>query len=174
MRHFFIPQVHATTFYKFRGELESMALRPNHLRENPYAPLAALPWAFGRFESQLLREFDWPRDIMDVGLPRAMKGCFVVPFYNGNFTIAQVADVGPWVIDDPYWRTGQRPRAERLFHSGGTVFSPQQQRELRVVSPAAVDFTPEVWYRLGVPYERAYADPSIHSGVVDLLIIENW
>lgn len=32
--------------------------------------------------------------------------------YRDRVAVVPVLDVGPWNVDDPYWRTGQRPAAE--------------------------------------------------------------
>lgn len=166
LRIFFIPNVYATTFWRYQEQLESLAYGENFLRENPEARVAALPASFTPVERR--------RWTYDPNLTMANKsqhrGVFVVPFYRGRFTLAQVLDKGPWVTDNPYWRLGARPRAETLHSEGSGVYSPQRQEWIKVVHPAGVDFTPQVWVDLGVPDDVAYGER--FSARVDLAIVE--
>jgi len=172
-RHYFIPRVHATTFYRYHGEIETVAYNPDFLRRHPDARAAALPWAVPR-RFRVGWTFDpYPGGSRESGQPEALgAGLFVVPFLDGRYTIAQVVDVGPWTVEDPYWREGRRPMAESWYKSRGTVYSPQRGERIRVTNPAGVDFTPAVWVDLGINEELAYSER--FSAVVDLAIIERW
>jgi len=169
--HYFVPNVHATTFYRYGGQIESLAYAGDLMRQHPNLRAAALPVAIPSANRR-----SWTFD-PDLSLQNAVRhrGIFVVPFYRGRFSIAQVLDVGPWWTtgkDDVYWQDGRRPRAEELHAKSGTLFSPQQGKEIRVTNPAGVDFTPQVWVDLGFDPSTAFAEKV--SARVDIAVIERW
>ena len=168
---YFVPQVHATTFFDYQGAVEALAYREHFLREDNAARVAALPFCFPSAERKL-----WTFS-HGLGLANAHqhKGVFVIPFYQGKYTVAQVLDIGPWWTtggDDPYWRNDTRPLAEQRFRDGGSLYSPQQQKNIKVVSPAGVDFTPQVWVDLG--FDRTQAFASKISARLDIAVVERW
>jgi N-acetylmuramoyl-L-alanine amidase len=78
-----------------------------------------------------------------VALPDRFEGERpLVQVYNrktGKVEIAQIEDIGPWNIDDPYWDLGSRPQAE-----SGTDMSG------RATNGAGIDLSPALAEALGV------------------------
>jgi len=67
---------------------------------------------------------------------------------TGLFATAEIWDVGPWNIDDPYWETGQRPQAEsgtdmsgRETNSAGIDLSPALAKAIGIDGMGTVDWT---------------------------------
>src|SRR4029077_3837135 len=58
---------------------------------------------------------------------------------TGLSEVAEIWDVGPWNIDDPYWETGDRPQAE-----SGTDMSG------RKTNGAGIDISPALADALGI------------------------
>jgi hypothetical protein len=62
---------------------------------------------------------------------------------------AAIMDVGPWMIDDPYWETGARPIAETCHDSDTEL--PRGPNEGTVPSnPAGIDLSPALFKALGM------------------------
>lgn len=75
---------------------------------------------------------------------------------NGRRVTCDVVDVGPWVIDDPYWQHKARPLAETIFknnqtlprgphrgkrgNGGGIDLTPGAAREIGLVGKGRVDW----------------------------------
>lgn len=163
----FVPNVHATTFHEYKGQVESLAYAGDFLRNNPTARVAALPFTFEKdFRST------WAPPIVrpEVDVTRLGSGVYAIPLLDGHYSVATVLDIGPWMTNDPYWRLEERPRAEMVFVQGGQVYSPQRGAMIRVTSPAAIDLTPAVWEDLGVPHAAAWGQK--FSARIDLAIVE--
>lgn len=77
--------------------------------------------------------------------------------YRDRVAVVPVLDVGPWNVDDAYWRTGQRPAAER----GRGAFR-------RPANPAGIDLSDAVFASLGLA-DNDYLDwRFVHRGYVPL------
>lgn len=63
----------------------------------------------------------------------------IVNVANGRSTIAEIVDVGPWETRNPYWETGERPRAESGKDSRG-----------RTTNLAGIDLTPGAAKEIGL------------------------
>jgi GH25 family lysozyme M1 (1,4-beta-N-acetylmuramidase) len=76
---------------------------------------------------------------LGVSLPAAFPGArpLVRLVWQGKAVIAPIVDKGPWYTDDPYWKTAQRPRAERLRHGNqaGIDLTPATMDALRAPGP---------------------------------------
>jgi hypothetical protein len=73
-----------------------------------------------------------------------------VRVYRGELSKeATIMDVGPWMIDDPYWETGARPLAETCHDSDTEL--PRGPNEGTVPSnPAGIDLSPALFKALGM------------------------
>lgn len=80
-------------------------------------------------------------EILGVALPVRFVGVRPkVRVYSGNkSTVADIVDVGPWNINDPYWNTGKRPQAESGTDMRG-----------RKTNKAGIDLTPALANALGI------------------------
>ena len=58
---------------------------------------------------------------------------------TGAAVVADIEDVGPWNIDDPYWKTGTRPQAETGTDTTG-----------RKTNGAGIDLSPALAAALGI------------------------
>jgi hypothetical protein len=65
--------------------------------------------------------------------------------YGGRSVVADVADVGPWNTNDPYWKTNTRPQAESGFDLGQTKWG------VRKTNQAGIDITVAAADALGLP-----------------------
>lgn len=76
-----------------------------------------------------------------VALPFRFKGTRpkVQLWKGGKSVIAEIVDVGPWNINDPYWETGHRPQAESGTDKTG-----------RKTNKAGIDLTPAAARALGI------------------------
>lgn len=63
-------------------------------------------------------------------------------------TVCEIRDLGPWLIDDDYWNTGERPLAETC-HLNGTPL-PRGPNEGKVPNGAGIDVTPGAAKALGI------------------------
>lgn len=103
-------------------------------------------------EPQILSETDWLGDhFPGVALPsvKALRK-WVEIRYKDHWTVAQVADVGPWTVDDDaYVFQYSRPRAEIFkgdfcrIHDGGDLHA-------LVSNGAGIDLFPETAKALGL------------------------
>lgn len=59
-----------------------------------------------------------------------------------------IRDVGPWLIDDPYWETGERPVAE------ANVIIPRGKHKGKNSNGAGIDLTPATVHALGLNLAR--------------------
>jgi N-acetylmuramoyl-L-alanine amidase len=86
-----------------------------------------------------------------VALPDRLEGERPrVVVYNratGSMAVAEIWDVGPWNIDDPYWDKGTRPQAEsgtdmtgRKTNGAGIDLSPALASELGINGMGTVDW----------------------------------
>jgi N-acetylmuramoyl-L-alanine amidase len=78
-----------------------------------------------------------------VALPDRFEGerpeVWMINRKTGKHAVAEIWDVGPWNIDDPYWLTGERPQAEsgtdmtgRPTNGAGIDLSPALAKELGI------------------------------------------
>jgi hypothetical protein len=77
--------------------------------------------------------------------------------YRDRVAVVPVLDVGPWNVDDAYWRTGQRPAAER----GSGAFR-------RPANPAGIDLSDAVFASLGLADNDYLEWRFVHRGYVPL------
>jgi hypothetical protein len=61
-----------------------------------------------------------------------------------------VVDVGPWMINDPYWTTDTRPVAETCYKNKQPLPSGPHKGEVPS-NPAGIDLTPALARALGIP-----------------------
>ena len=89
---------------------------------------------------------------ISVALPYRFKGTLpTVEVMNedGDMIPAIIRDVGPWMIDDPYWETGTRPIAEKCYASKTPL--PSGPQKGRVPSnPAGIDLSVALAEDLGI------------------------
>lgn len=63
---------------------------------------------------------------------------------TGKEVSVPIRDVGPWLIDDPYWEAGERPVAE------SNVIIPRGKNKGKKSNGAGIDLTPATLYALGL------------------------
>ncbi len=115
-------------------------------------------------ESQKLSKGPWLGDAFPgAALPDpSALGQWIIIRYGDRWTVAQCMDVGPWCEDDPYWLTGDKPRAELnkgnlcpiRKDGSGTASSPDEEGDLipRLISNGAgLDIFPQTAKNLGIP-----------------------
>lgn len=89
---------------------------------------------------------------ISVALPYRFKGALpMVEVMNdhGDIIRAKIRDVGPWMIDDPYWEKGTRPIAEQCYASKTPL--PSGPQKGRVPSnPAGIDLSAALAEDLGI------------------------
>ena len=89
---------------------------------------------------------------ISVALPYRFKGTLPkveVMNEDGDMMRAIIRDVGPWMIDDPYWQTGTRPVAEKCYTSKTPL--PSGPQKGRVPSnPAGIDLSASLAEDLGI------------------------
>lgn len=61
---------------------------------------------------------------------------------------ADIVDVGPWLIDDPYWTTGQRPLAETCYKNHTPL--PRGPNAGKIPNGAGIDLSHALMTALGV------------------------
>ena len=69
---------------------------------------------------------------ISVALPYRFKGEMPrveVMNEDGDIALAIIRDVGPWMIDDPYWEAGTRPIAEKCYASRDSAAEWTAERE---------------------------------------------
>jgi hypothetical protein len=77
--------------------------------------------------------------------------------YRDRVTVVPVLDVGPWNTDDAYWRSGERPAAER----GRGAYR-------RPANPAGIDLSDGTFAALGLR-DNDYVDwRFVHQGYIPL------
>jgi len=82
---------------------------------------------------------------------------------NGKSAVASIEDVGPWMVDDPYWLSGDRPMAE-TYHDAHRKL-PRGPNAGRVpANRAGIDLSPALGRTLGITLEQG-------SGIVDWELI---
>jgi peptidoglycan hydrolase-like protein with peptidoglycan-binding domain len=67
---------------------------------------------------------------------------------NGKVITAPAVDVGPWLIDDPYWTKGTRPEAETRWKAGTKLA--RGPNKGRLPNGAGIDLTPAAMKALGI------------------------
>ena len=67
---------------------------------------------------------------------------------NGREVVAQIRDIGPWLIDDDYWVTGARPLAETCHETKTQL--PRGPHKGKVPNGAGLDVTPACAKALGI------------------------
>jgi peptidoglycan hydrolase-like protein with peptidoglycan-binding domain len=75
---------------------------------------------------------------------------------NDKTVIAPVVDVGPWLIDDPYWQRGARPEAETRWKANTKLA--RGPNKGRVPNGAGIDLTPAAMRALGITGGEGYID----------------
>jgi hypothetical protein len=97
-------------------------------------------------ESKVLNDED-----LYVALPDRFEGerprVIVYNRETGSYATAEIWDVGPWNIDDPYWDKGTRPQAEtgidmtgRSTNNAGIDLSPALASMLKIDGMGTVDW----------------------------------
>lgn len=72
----------------------------------------------------------------------------VVNRANRREVVCQIRDLGPWLIDDPYWDLGKRPLAETCAKNGTPL--PRGPNKGKVPNGAGIDLTPAAAKSLGI------------------------
>jgi hypothetical protein len=68
---------------------------------------------------------------------------------DGDVMVAIIRDIGPWMVDDPYWSKGTRPIAEQCYASKTPL--PSGPQKGRVPSnPAGIDLSAALAEDLGI------------------------
>ena len=67
---------------------------------------------------------------------------------TGNEAICEIRDIGPWLIDDPYWELGERPLAETCFNNKTPL--PRGPHKGKIPNGAGVDITPAAAKAIGL------------------------
>jgi len=84
------------------------------------------------------------KDSTFVALPsKFVQKRYVKVLYKRSYIICQVLDLGPWSRHDPYWESGERPKAEQKIadnniNNGVTTNS------------SAIDLSDGAWDKLGI------------------------
>jgi N-acetylmuramoyl-L-alanine amidase len=97
---------------------------PNNSAYPPFDPISdtemavALPWKF------------------EGALPEVL----VRNLANGKEVVCAIRDLGPWLIDDPYWQNNRRPLAETCAENEMEL--PRGPNEGEVPNGAGIDITP--------------------------------
>jgi uncharacterized protein (TIGR02594 family) len=89
---------------------------------------------------------------ISVALPYRFKGTLpTVEVMNedGDMIPAIIRDVGPWMIDDPYWETETRPVAETCFRNKTPLPSGPQKGRIPS-NPAGIDLSAALAEDLGI------------------------
>jgi hypothetical protein len=110
---------------------------------------------FGGADDYNTSAYDPDKVLNDTDLYVALPDKFteerpLVKVYNqqmNEFAIAEIWDVGPWNIDDPYWDKGTRPQAEsgtdmtgRTTNGAGIDLSPALAKLLKIDGMGKVDW----------------------------------
>jgi hypothetical protein len=132
--------------------LSGLHFIPGGVPDNQTAITASV---FGGEDDYNVSAYDEDKVLNDTDLYVALPDRFEgerprVIVYNresGSYATAEVWDVGPWNIDDPYWDKGTRPQAEtgtdmtgRKTNGAGIDLSPALARELVVDGMGTVDW----------------------------------
>jgi hypothetical protein len=64
------------------------------------------------------------------------------------YTVCEIRDVGPWLTDDDYWNTGERPLAETCYRTDTPL--PHGPNEGRIPNGAGIDITPAAAKAIGL------------------------
>jgi N-acetylmuramoyl-L-alanine amidase len=67
---------------------------------------------------------------------------------TGLDAICEIRDIGPWLIDDPYWDTGERPLAETCFLEQTPL--PRGPNQGKIPNGAGIDITPAAAKSIGL------------------------
>jgi TIR domain len=133
----------------------SQVIEPPQVTEPPRPPQERAPKRYTNIIATVLggpgedesSAYDGQRiDEAEVGvaLPFRFKGARpevkVTNPANGQSVVCKIVDVGPWEIDDPYWESGSRPRAE----SG-------RDKRGRMTNRAGIELTPAAARAIGLP-----------------------
>lgn len=90
--------------------------------------------------------------VIGVALPYRFSGArpkvALVNHETGREVIAEILDVGPWLIDDNYWDAGTRPLAETCFKQD--VPLPRGPHQGKKSNGAGIDVTPGAARALGL------------------------
>jgi hypothetical protein len=120
------------------------------------------------FEAQTIaskgKRGDWYMRDTDLGIALPSRDAlnhWVEVYYpeTGKTVVAEVIDVGPWNIKDPYWVRGKRPSAEKGIDAWG-----------RKTNLAGIDLSYQTWLALGVDKRKAFS--GTHSGTVHWKFVE--
>ena len=90
-------------------------------------------------------EYLRPNDYF-VALPKRFSGRRPKVAVRGprGTVVAEIKDVGPWNINDPYWETGRRPQAESGYDLG------QTRSGRRRTNLAGIDISPRMGREIGI------------------------
>jgi N-acetylmuramoyl-L-alanine amidase len=124
--------------------LSGRHLRPLGIPDNQTNIIASL---FGGVDDYNVSAYDESKVLNDEGLYVALPDRFEGERPNvrvhhratGKSAIAEIWDVGPWNIDDPYWDKGTRPQAESGTDMTG-----------RETNGAGIDLSPALAELLGI------------------------
>jgi hypothetical protein len=93
----------------------------------------------------------WPNRL-GVSLPDRFNGVrprVEVVNAGGKSATCPIVDVGPWLIDDPYWALGTRPQAETAHKAGKPLESGPNKSKVPT-NAAGIDLTPATARELGI------------------------
>jgi hypothetical protein len=128
---------------------------PEELEPSDWIHGITATWFGGSGETEMSAYPPYDRitaDEISVALPYRFKGTLpMVEVMNdhGDIMRAKIRDVGPWMIDDPYWETGTRPIAEKCYASKTPL--PSGPQKGRVPSnPAGIDLSAALAEDLGI------------------------
>ena len=96
--------------------------------------------------------FDGMNDTeLSVALPFKFQGprqeVRVINRTNNKEVICKIRDVGPWLTDDPYWNTTERPLAETCYKQQKPL--PRGPHKGKIPNGAGIDVSPGAEKRLG-------------------------
>ena len=91
-------------------------------------------------------------DEFGVALPLRLQGdrpqVDVINTANGKRVTCEIVDVGPWLTNDDYWRTGSRPIAEQYWQSNKPLTSGPNRG--RIPNGAGIDITNGAAREIGI------------------------
>jgi hypothetical protein len=80
--------------------------------------------------------------------PEPTPSVLVRNIETGLDVVCEVRDIGPWLTDDDYWNTGQRPLAETCFINGTPL--PRGPNKGEIPNGAGIDLTPAAALAIGL------------------------
>jgi N-acetylmuramoyl-L-alanine amidase len=134
----------ASIALSLNGTVVRLPERPSDIPDNQRDITASV---FGGESDYNVSAYDEDKVLNDTDLYVALPDRFegerpnvrVINKATGESALAEIWDVGPWNIDDPYWLSGERPQAETGTDMTG-----------RKTNGAGIDLSPALALALGV------------------------